>query len=374
MSTWNEGDIVTLEFDGESYLLAKVIYVEKLTLHDVLHLMVYDILLEAGPEGYDRQGEYVPRTHDLPDLSQLNVVIDHFAMTSPSFLECDPLVVEYEEVTEQERKGYVVWVTLRRDSAVRKGLIKHDLEEEVEDEYEGDEEWGEEEGDEEQSADADGSTEENTDENEGDDSEYEEVKIHTWHDTVFELPIGQALVELADIFRSEEFAESRVGTAVIEQTEASGEVIHELVRQLVEDGDYGAGQELLIYGDAAADALNEALSGELEQQTLEDIYQIMGDLGSDRAYEHIAARFVESVDRLPDDQKAIAAARSFCYVVMLTGGAVDPLQPHLRLLERLDYPDLRDDAESAIDAINSQGTGIPDPDAAQNTSKDPFGF
>lgn len=377
MSTYHEGDIITLAFDDQAYMLAKVVYVEKLTLHDVLHLLIYDTLLEAGPPGYNQQGEAVPRTHTLPNLADLKVTIDHFAITSPAFMDCDPLVVEHQAVNDQERQGYMVWVTMRREQALRRGLIRHDVEEEVDEEIYDEEEWLEEDDAEngEEQDELEEETVEDDDVVEGEDkstAEYEQVKVHTWHDTVFEVPVGQALIELSDIFKQEEFAESALAASILERTEASGEEIQGLIRQLVEEGDYGAGQELLMYGDPAADALNTVLKPDAEQQTVEDILQILGDMGSDRAYEHIAAFFIATIDRLPEDQVAVAAARAFCYVVMLTGGTPDTLHPHLKLLERLDYPDLREDAENAIEAIHSQGTDVPDP-GMQSTSADPFG-
>ena len=397
MSTWNEGDIVTLAYDSDTYMLAKIIHVEQLTIHDVLHLLIYDTLLEAGPAGYDLQGEYVERTHTVPDLSTLDVAIDHFAITSPAFRDCNPLVVEYEEVAEGERKGYAVWVTLRREQAVRRGLIRQDSEQEHDDE-EYDEEWSDEhEGDEDvadedvleeynvqeesesdaisdsdpSSHDQEGS--EDIDESDEDDVEYEQVPVHTWHDTVFDVPAAQALIELSDIFTQEEFADSVLASAILQKTEASSEEIQGLVHQLVHEGDYGAGQDLLVYGDPAADALNEALKDSPELQSVEDILQILGDMGSTRAYEHIATLFTQTIKELPSDPLAVAAARSFCYVVMLTGGTPEPLRPHLTLLEQLDYPELREDAENAIQAIHNQGTEVPKPGEQSTTSSDPFG-
>ena len=57
---------------------------------------------------------------------------------------------------------------------------------------------------------------------------------------------------------------------------------------------------------------------------------------------------------------------------MLTGGTPEPLQSRLKMIEELDYPELRDDAEAAIAAIRSQGTEVPEGNEG-TTSKDPFG-
>lgn len=387
MATFTEGDLVTLAWKEDTYLLAKIVYIENLTLHDLIHVLVYDTLLEGGPAGYDVAGEYVERTHpSLPDPSTLPVVIDHFAMTYPAFEECEPMAVGNEPVSSEDKEGYIVWVAMRRAQAERRGMIRHDIEDANEQAEYDDEEWDEQEVETEgiaddasdDTGDEPATTIDETPVNEGepisaesDDGQTATVIAHTWHDTVFDLPISQALVELADIFRQEEFTESVVATDVLAQTEASVEEIDALVRQLVDDGDYGAGQELLLYGDPAADRLYEALRDTQDQQTVEDILQILGDMGVVRAYEHIAEFFSNRVDRLPDDDIAVAAARSFCYVVMLTGGAPKPLNDRLKLLERLDYPNLREDAENAIDAIHRQGVEIEDPTAA-GRSTDPF--
>lgn len=82
MGAFTEGDIVTLAFTQGEYLLAKIVYVEDLTLHELMHLMVYDTLVKEGPPGYDDQGELQERTHVIPDLAGLRVVVDHIALTS----------------------------------------------------------------------------------------------------------------------------------------------------------------------------------------------------------------------------------------------------------------------------------------------------
>ncbi|MCB0711252.1 MAG: hypothetical protein KDD67_02860 [Ignavibacteriae bacterium] len=393
---YNEGDLVTLAFDGENYLLAKIILIEKLTLHDLTHLMIYDTLVEAGPEGYDQQGEYCSRTHELPDVSKLAIAVDHFALTSTAFEDSDPMAVGHEEVTGEELKGYAIWVALRRERAERRGMIRYEREgtdEESDEDYEG-EEWEEDLLDEDELAEEvdeivadvaesraidldseeDGSS---TTEAEGDqhevaeEEELVEVTAHTWHDTIFDIPIDQSLLELVDIFKGEEFNQGVVAGALIERVNADGEEIDQLVRSLIEEGDYGAGQDLLMYGDPAADKLNAELLRAEGDETVSDLLQILGDMGSDRAYKYIAEYFESRIEGVPNNPKAVAAARSFCYVVMLTGGTPEPLKSRLHLIERLDYPELREDAESAIAAIHSQGVEIPEDDPS-STSSDPF--
>ena len=379
---YNQGDIVTLAFSEERYLLAKIVRIEKLTLHDLTHLVIYDIFVEGGPGGYDAQGEYRNRTHVLPDLSSVPIIVDHIAVTASAFEESDPLIVDHQEVTAEELQGYVLWVALRRERAERRGMIRYDTGEEDEND---DETWDDDEFDDNELIDDATDDESDTledesiesDEDEGDLSEDEEagsemveVRTHTWHDTVFDIAIGQILVELADIFKQDEFKESLLAPALLDRVEANSEEINSLVRQLVDNGDYAAGQELLMYGDAAADALAPELSKATELPTVEDLLQILGDLGSDKAYGVIAEFFEGRIGDIPDDPIAVAAARSFCYVVMLTGGTPDPLHDRLKLIEQLDYPDLRDDAESAIGAIHSQGVEFDQP---KEQSSDPFG-
>lgn len=284
-----------------------------------------------------------------------------------------------------------MWVALRRERAIRRGEIREDTDdvEDFEEEYEEYEDYdGADlegvEGGEEITERGERVEEENmlsdlpvnetsedreTEVIETEDGELISVKPHTWHETNFDVSIAQALVELAEVFRQEEFAGSVVGQAVIKQTEASAEEINELVSKLVNEGDYGAGQELLLFGDPAADALYAALKEVKGEQAAEDILQILGDIGTDRAYRHIAEFFVDRINRLPSDPIAVAAARTFCYVVMLTGGTPEPLRGHLRLIERLDYPELRENAEEAIQAIQEQGTEVPD---FEPRSTDPF--
>lgn len=388
MGTFTEGDIVTLAFTEGDYLLAKIVYIEELTLNELIHLMVYDTVVEGGPAGYDDHGEYQERTHpDVPDVAGLPVVIDHIALTSPAFEDCDPLLVERRDVTDEERRGYAVWVALQRERAILRGQMRpdpepeeeeiedmEDFEEEYDEEYEGDEAEEREEAEEEyaeadEAAAEDGIVEGEPTVVETEDGEIIPVTPHTWHEVNFDVSIAQALVELADVFRRDEFADSVVGKMVIGQTEASAEEIRELVDRLVNDGDYGAGQELLLFGDPAADALYAALKETKNEQAADDILQILADIGTDRAYAHIAEFFVERIDRLPADPMAVAAARTFCYVVMLTGGTPEPLRRNLRLIEQLDYPELRENAEEAIRAIERQGTEVPE-EAPRST--DPF--
>ena len=354
-----EGDFLTFAFDEERYLLGKIVQIEKLTLHDLTHIIIYDVLLEAGPPGYDTQGEYMERTHELPDTTTLPVLVDHIALTPTALEESDAMIVGHEEVTEEERRGHAIWVALRRERAEQRGLIRYDTEEEEWEEEWDEDELGDEEGDMEVEEEEVGETSSEEIVEVKEVVETIEVETHTWHDTIFEIPLGQAMLELSDIFQKDEFRESVIAQAIDKRIHANRGEITALIRKLVDDGDYGAGQELLVYGDSAADLLYEELLTVKDPQNAEDILQILADMGNDRAYQHIGDFFERHLANVPDDPIALAAARSFCYVVMLTGGTPEPLATRLNLIEQLDYPELEEDVESAISAIKSQGAEVP---------------
>ena len=47
MDMFKEGDVVSLRYDGQECVVVKIVEIEPLTLHDTLHLVLYDRLLEA---------------------------------------------------------------------------------------------------------------------------------------------------------------------------------------------------------------------------------------------------------------------------------------------------------------------------------------
>lgn len=385
MEQYLEGTLVTLRFTDDKYLLGKIVQIEPLTLHDILHLVIYDVLLDGGPAGYDEQGEYRERTHTLPDLTSQPLAIDVIALTSDAFDDSEPQIVGFEEVSEEDLNGYVVWVARRRERAERRGMIRYDNDEEfvddVDDDLDDDQnmaagEFVEDNGlhpedvvEQVEGADVEAgepAVEIDSDEG-GDVIEDEErsqvlppltITPRTWHDTVFDVKISQVLVDLADIFRDDAFSSTNLGNAVIERTTANPGELDSLIGRLVNDGDYAAGQELIQYGDPAADALNARLQTTTAKQGVEDILQILSEMGSDRAYGHIASFYAERADRLGTDPIAKSAARAYLYVVMLTGGTPEPLNAHLDLIDGMNDPELAEDVAAARRAIDAAEAGV----------------
>jgi hypothetical protein len=308
------------------------------------------------------------------------------ALTSDAFNDSDPQIVGFEEVTEEDLNGYVVWVARRHERAERSGMIRYDNDEEiVDDGYDDDL-------DEDENMAAGEFVEDNglhpddviasvenvglesedlsaePDDDEGgdviEDDERSQVlppltiTPRTWHDTVFDVNIAQVLVDLADIFRADDFSGTSVGNAVIERTTANPGELDSLIGRLVNDGDYAAGQELIQYGDPAADALNDRLQTTTAKQGVEDILQILSEMGSDRAYGYIASFYADRADRLGTDPVAKSAARAYLYVVMLTGGTPEPLNAHLSLIDGMNDPELTEDVAAARRAIDAAGATV----------------
>ncbi len=375
MAQYQPGDLITLRLADDRYLLAKLIHIENLALNDNYHLAVYDTILAGGPPGSDYYDEWHERTHEYPSLEKLPVTVDHLGLTYDAFLDSDPVVLGNEEVSRDELRGFRVHMELMRQEAIRKGILRDpDAEEPSEDdaeyqlvgedeEYEGDEYSEEEEIIDEES-------EEEADmEEDQEEEELVEVTVHTWHSRIFDVPVAYVFRELSEIFEQPELKATTLGEYVTgDMTSADTEVIEELVEQLCE-GDYGAGQELLDYGDPAAAILARKLQEDPEPQVAEDILQILGDMGSNHAYKGIADFFAAHASDL-NTPLGLAAVRAYCYAVMLTGGTPEPLRSHLNKLAELDHPELTEDIQNAVAALEE----MPDhePDTQQQTSADPF--
>lgn len=362
MEEFKNGDIITLRFDEERYIPGKILQVEPLTLHDIVHVRLYDMLVAGGPGGYDNVGEYRDRVHNLPEnITSHTPLFDSIALTSTAFEDSDPVRVAFEEVAESELSGYGVWVTRRREAAERRGMIRYDVDEEksAEDEaFDNDEE-----------ADADRIIEEPLT-----DDVVEEivVDVRPWHDAVYDVPLQNILRDLGDVLTVEPYDSTAVGQAIMRKREEGESEIDSIVGRLVNDGDYAAGQELLDYGNRAVPALTAALARADDSQTVEDICQILADMGTDNSYEALARGMEDRIDRVETDEGARAAARSYLYAVMLTGGTPDPLRSRLGLIERMNHPDLKEDIDSAMAAMKDGGEDIPA--EPQQKSSDPFGL
>ena len=363
MEEFKNGDIITLRFDEERYIPGKILQIEPLTLHDIVHIRLYDMLVAGGPGGYDNVGEYRDRVHNLPEnITSHTPLFDSIALTSTAFEESDPVVVAFEEVAESELSGYSVWMTRRREAAERRGMIRYDVDdrdEEIEDEVlDDDEQAGSEQLIEEPI------TEEVVEEI--------VVDVRPWHDAVYDVPLQVILRDLGDVLTTEPYDSTAVGQAIMRKREEGESEIGTIVGRLVNDGDYSAGQELLDYGNRAVPALSAALAQTDESQTVEDICQILADMGTDSSYESLARGMEERIDRLQSDEGARAAARSYLYAVMLTGGTPEPLRSRLGLIERMNHPDLTDDIDSAMMAIKDGGEDVSA--EPQQRSRDPLGM
>ncbi len=372
--TIRAGDVLTFRFDDERFLVGKIVRIEPLTLHDIVHIRLYDCLVEAGPGGYDGAGVYRERTHVVPDLSETSVVIDPLAVTSTGLADSDPFVIDHREVTESELHGHAIWAHRRHESAVRRGLIKYDdTEEEVDEEF--DEELLEDEADD--LGDSDNQPVDSALENATDDPDVEaaasvEVELMPWHDTVFDLPIARILRDLAPTFERPSVSDSRLASAIGELRASILASVDDLISRLVDDGDYGAGQELLDVGESVVAPLAARLGTCSAEEACGDIAQILADLGIEPGYDALGAELESRLPTLATDRAAQAVARSFLYAVMITGGEPEPLRKRLDLIGKIDHPDLAGDVESATDAISDGSADIEE--APTTRSADPFGF
>lgn len=369
MDGYREGEIITLRFDDDKFIPGKILQIEPLTLHDIVHVRLYDILVEGGPGGYDPAGDYRARSHNLSEnITARDPLFDSLAMTSTAFEESDPVPVAFEEIRDEEMTGYTVWVAQRRAAAEQKGMIRYDVEEESEEEeIDGGKE------DESRESGTAGAGEDAAGEGDSsDEGRVIEIEVRPWHRQVYDIPLPSILRDLSEILTDEPYASSEVGQRLIRQREEGSSEIGNLVQRLVVDGDYAAGQELLDFGDRAVPALSGALATAEETQTVEDLCQILADMGSDDAYDALSHGMESRLGRLNESESARAAARSWLYAVMLTGGSPEPLRRRLALIEQMDHPELKDDVDAALEAVKAGGAEVPT--GQKERSSDPFGM
>jgi hypothetical protein len=127
------------------------------------------------------------------------------------------------------------------------------------------------------------------------------------------------------------------------------EEINALVEALL-GGDYGAGHELMLYGDGGVEALAVHLNDKLDLQQAEDIINILADAGSIKGYEAIAEFFLAE-NKGNGSPLQTVASRGFCYAVMRTGGVPEALHRHLDKLDTITEPELLGDVIEAREAI-----------------------
>lgn len=365
MHVFNEGDVVSLRYDGPVCVVAKIVEIEPLTLHDIIHLVLFDRLLEAGPRGYDQSGELRERTHVVPEnLTESPHVIDAIAMTSTGFEGSDPELLLSEEVSESERTGYAIWVAQRRNAAERRGMIRYDIE--------GDEALDDPAVDESIDVEQEEALELDAAADLEDEIETVVVEIQPWHSRVYDIPIQEILSEHEDILTGGAFAETELGQVIRARREAGKSEIGTLIERLVVKGDYAAGQELLDFGDDAVPALADALSISTELQPIEDICQILADIGTEMSYDVIGAESERVAAEVNSSESARSVMRAFLYAVMLTGGTPEPLKSRINLVAGVEHEDLKEDVEAALTAIAEGGSDIASEDEAPKSS-DPFG-
>jgi hypothetical protein len=293
MADFNAGDIITFHLRDNLYGVAKILHVENLALHDNIHLAIYDRIVEGKEGTADIYGDIRERDHDFDGELGGPPLISHLALTAEAFADSSPLKVGEADVDESELAGYQVWLHSRYERAVKQGMIREREEEEVE---EVEEVWEvEEDGEVEEVEEVEevGEVEDvgEVEESEGGGAEGAAEAKGAWAVlTLEDVPIGQWLFQQHDSMHDAELLrESEVGKFVLSHfDESNTEEIEELVGRFV-DGDYAAGHELLDFGAAAANALARELDRTDSPELADDILRILGDMGNDTAYEHIAS-------------------------------------------------------------------------------------
>jgi hypothetical protein len=387
MENFEAGDLVTYRLHGDDYGLAHILMIEKMATYSHYHLAVLDAVLEAESGGVDSYGVAFQRSFTVGEEEAAPAAIDHIALTLEAFLESSPAKIDFRDVTDEELMGYRMWLVGAREQLVASGRIhaggaerdeaededEFDEADEVDDGGDGEDLVDDEDG-------ADGAAElggvddaesveeeiEHLEREEGEESLYDElapgeqtVVLRPWHRHIFDRPLGDILFELRDELardgaarEMEDDAAPRLVAYITTFFERKGEAVIDLVNRFVNEGDYAAGHELMAFGDPAADALGACLGDGMDTQIAEDILNVLCDMGSLHAYEHIAA-FFEAHYANPADPLYAQAVRGFCYAVMLTGGTPDPLASRLDHLEEIADPELTHDLASAREAVKA---------------------
>jgi hypothetical protein len=390
METFKAGDLVTYRLHGDDYGIAQVLGLEQMTSYAHIHLKIFDAVLEGEQGGADSYGVLYQRSLTMPeDEKRLATAVDHIALSLDAFAESTPAKIDHLDLTDDDMKGYQLWILGARQELQRRGLIHADDAESDEEEYD-EEEYEEEEyieGDEMNvpgdldESDIPESIEEELDHlerEEGEQSLYNELlpeggtlELRPWHLHIFDRSLAEVLFELRDSIARDAESAPRLSAYITAFFASKGEAINELVERFVNEGDYAAGHELMAFGDTAAEMLAQHLQDGMDPQVAEDITNILCDMGSLRAYEEIV-RFYLQHDANADDPLNYPAARAFCYAVMLTGGTPEPLSANLSRLDDVTNPELAHDVAAAREAIRNVAQGTPPSDVQRGASTDPF--
>jgi hypothetical protein len=379
MDTFKAGDLITFRLHGESYGLARLVYVEELSLHVLYHLEILDAILTAEDEGADSYGVPYERSHVLDGAEDSPVVIDHVALTREAFAESSPVKVGERVLGDDDPAldGYHIWLHVKRNEMIRRGELREhteepedEIEEVLDEVYEGEDleedlEEGVEESDEVSGAE---------DADPAEDDLLRAVTARAWHAGEYHRPLGELLFEpnFREELSSPELRETKLSGFVNGFFEGNNsDQIDEMVTRFAE-GDYGAGHELMAFGAPAADALGELLRGNPDPQLADDALNILCDMGHMRAYEHVALFFTDHEPN-EDDPLSLSAARGLCYAVMLTGGTPGPLHQQLDRLDDIaaTFPELAHDVESAREAATN--VTPQEIDGPKGTTSSPFG-
>lgn len=351
------GDLVTFPLRGASYGVALVVHVDDLALNDLYHFAICDAVVDGSDGGEDQYGSPLPRVHDTDEVSTAPVLIEHIALTRHGLEASDLVVVTDREVTEDDLEGYRAWLHLRYQDAVRRGVMRERIDDNPDDE-EFDEELEEGSGEELDEV----SGEELAEEREGEstDAAEEEPKRDEEIATDAEPPIasttlgvhdvalGVALIRQRAIFERPIFSGSSLARYIMQLGDDGG-AIKEIIARLL-DGDFGAGDELIDYGEAGMRMLGSHLRPGVAPELADDILQVLVNSGETVAYERVGS-FMETHGTDRDDPLYASAVRAYCYAVMLTAGEPEALKTRLGLLESVKDAELLDDVRSAREAL-----------------------
>jgi hypothetical protein len=357
MPNLNPGDLVTFPLRGDKYGVALLVHVDDLALNDLYHFVVCDAVIDGtAVEGFDELGMPLEREHDAADVESAPPLIDHIGLTRHGLDTSDIVVVGSREVGEEDLRGYHQWLHLRYEDAVRRGIMRERVDDHVDEEY-AEESDGLEEN--EESDEVEERSEAEDSETEVSETEVSETETEVDVDAppatslgVHDVPIGLALLRHRPVFEREAYRASKLGSYVMglaDDTAAIDAIIERLL-----GGDFGAGDELIDYGDEGMRRLGERLAADADPQTADDILQVLVNSGENAGYERVA-RFMDEHGTDPADPLYASAVRAFCYAVMITAGEPEVLKERLAMLESINDPELADDVRSAREALAGEG-------------------
>jgi hypothetical protein len=352
MPNLTPGDLVTFPLRGDKYGVAHLIHIDDLALNDLYHFALCDAVVEGSEgEGYDELGDPIPREHDVAAVETAPTLVEHIGLTRHGLELSDLSVVSVRDVSDEDLRGYHVWLQMRYEDAVKRGIMRERIDDNVDEEFI-DEEASEEDAGERIENDevSEASTEEAAAEEAT--TSLEVATDDAMSFGVHDVALGLAVVRHRSVFEREKYRGSTLGRFILGLADDTG-AIDEIIARLL-DGDFGAGDELIDYGDVGMERLGERLGDVTDPQVADDALQVLVNSGETGAYERVGA-YMEEHGVQPDDPLYGSAVRAFCYAVMLTSGEPEALKTRLPLLEAVKDPDLADDLRSAREALAGEG-------------------